>query len=123
MEESLVLATLRMAIRACQPRPGLVHHTDRGGQYAGHAYRAVLRRAGLIQSMSRADNCCDNAFAESLWGTFKTEMETTEYKSVEEAKRAVAEYIHYYRFDRKHSSLGYLTPNQFTRAFRTKSVS
>lgn len=57
MEEPLVLAAQRQAIRSRQPKPGLVHHTDRGGQYAGHAYRAVLRRAGMRQSMSRAANC------------------------------------------------------------------
>lgn len=114
MDESLVLAALRQAIRSRQPKPGLVHHTDRGGQYAGHAYRAALRRAAMRQSMSRADNVYDNAFMESCFGTFKTEMETAEYESEEHARRAVAEYVDYYRFDRKHSSLGYLTPNQFT---------
>jgi transposase InsO family protein len=114
LAEPLVLAALRQAIRSRQPRPGLVHHTDRGGQYAGCAYRSVLRRSGMRQSMSRADNCYDNAFMESCWGTFKTEMEMTEYESEEQARRAVAEYVNYYRFDRKHSSLGYLTPTQFT---------
>lgn len=122
MEESLVLATLRQAIRRRQPKPGLVHHTDRGGQYAGHAYRAVLRRAGLKQSMSRADNCYDNAFMESCWGTFKTEMAIAEYDSEEHARRAVREYVDYYRFDRKHSSLGYLTPTQFARRTMPKTT-
>ena len=123
MEESLVLATLRHAIRSRQPKPGLVHHTDRGGQYAGHTYRAVLRRAGLIQSMSRADNCYDNAFMESCWGTFKTEMAIAEYDNEEHARRAVREYVDYYRFDRKHSSLGYLTPTQFARRTMPKTAS
>ena len=115
MTEPLVLTTLKRAIRTRQPRPGLMHHTDRGGQYAGHTYRAVLRRTAMRQSMSRAGNCYDNAFMESCWGTFKTEMEMAEYDSEEHARRAVAEYVNYYRFDRKHSSLGYLTPAQFTR--------
>ena len=123
MEEPLVLAALRQAIRTRQPKSGLVHHTDRGGQYAGHAYRAVLRRAGLTQSMSRADNCYDNAFMESCWGTFKTEMEIAEYDSEEQARRAVREYVTYYRYDRKHSSLGYLTPTQFARCTMPKTVS
>ena len=114
MAEPLVLATLKQAIRARQPKAGLVHHTDRGGQYAGTQYRAVLRRAGLRQSMSRADNCYDNAFMESCFGTFKTEMEMAEYDREAAARDAVAEYVSYYRFDRKHSSLGYLTPTQFT---------
>ena len=123
MTEPLVLATLTQAIRARQPTAGLVHHTDRGGQYAGQAYRAVLRRAGVWQSMSRAGDCYDNAFMESCWGTFKTEMATAEYDSAEQAKKAVAEYVRYYRFDRKHSSLGYLTPVQFTRAQMPGAVS
>jgi putative transposase len=121
MTEPLVLAALRQAIRTRQPKPGLVHHTDRGGQYAAHGYRAVLRRAGVVQSMSRADNCYDNAFMESCWGTFKTEMETAEYDSEEHARRAVREYVDYYRFDRKHSSLGYLTPVQFARSTMPKT--
>jgi len=122
MAEPLVLAALRQAIRTRQPKPGLVHHSDRGGQYAGREYRAVLRRAGLEQSMSRAGDCYDNAFMESCWGTFKTEMEIAEYDSEEHARRAVAEYVNYYRYDRKHSSLGYLTPVQFTRSTMRKLV-
>ena len=123
MGEPLVLAALQQAIRTRQPKPDLVHHTDRGGQYAGHAYRAMLRRAGLTQSMSRADNCYDNAFMESCWGTFKTEMEIAEYDSEEQARRAVRDYVTYYRYDRKHSSLGYLTPTQFARCTMSKTVS
>ena len=113
MKEPLVLAALRQAIRARQPRPGLVHHTDRGGQYAGAAYRGLLDRAGIRQSMSRADNCYDNAYMESCWGTFKTEMEIAEYDSEASAREAVTRYVRYYRFERKHSALGYLTPAQF----------
>ena len=90
-----------------------MHHTDRGGQYAGKEYRAVLRRAGMRQSMSRADNCYDNAFMESCFGTFKKEIEIAEYESVAEAEKRIGEYVRYYRFERKHSSLGYLTPYQF----------
>jgi transposase InsO family protein len=115
MKEALTLAALGRAIRARQPGPGLVHHTDRGGQYAGAAYRAALGRAGMRQSMSRADNCYDNAFMESCWGTFKTEMGIAEYDSEAKAREAVAAYVRYYRFDRKHSALGYLTPAQFAR--------
>lgn len=122
MKESLVLAALRQAIRARQPRPGLVHHTDRGGQYAGAAYRALLHRAAIRQSMSRADNCYDNAYMESCWGTFKTEMEIAEYDSEASARAAVASYVRYYRFDRKHSALGYLTPTQFAQRTTPKLV-
>jgi putative transposase len=120
MAEPLVLAALTQAIRLRQPKPDLVHHTDRGGQYAGTKYRAVLKRAGIRQSMSRADNCYDNAFMESCFGTFKLEMEMTDYESVECARAAVAEYVRYYRFERKHSALGYLTPNQFATRTMTR---
>lgn len=113
MTESLVLTALSRAIRERQPRAGLVHHSDRGGQYAGTRYRAMLRRAAMNQSMSRADNCYDNAFMESCWGTFKRELEIAEYESVAMARKTIAEYVRYYRFERKHSSLGYLTPHQF----------
>jgi putative transposase len=113
MAESLTLTALGSAIRTRQPKTGLVHHTDRGGQYAGKEYRAVLRRAGMRQSMSRADNCYDNAFMESCFGTFKKEIGIAEYESVAEAEKRIAEYVRYYRFDRKHSSLGYITPHQF----------
>jgi transposase InsO family protein len=120
MAEALVLGALRQAIRERQPPAGLIHHSDRGGQYAGSGYRAVLRRAGVKQSMSRADNCYDNAFMESCWGTFKLEMEMTEYDGEAAARKAVAEYVRYYRFERKHSSIGYLTPHQFaTRTMAT----
>lgn len=123
MTENLVLAALRQAFRTRQPKPGLIHHTDRGGQYAAQAYRAVLRRWDVQQSMSRADNCYDNAFMESCWGTFKTEMAIAEYDSEAHARHAIAEYVNYYRFDRKHSSLGYLTPTQFTRRSMLEIVS
>lgn len=113
MTESLVLGVLRRAIRERQPKAGLVHHTDRGGQYAGTEYRAVLRRASMKQSMSRADNCYDNAFMESCWSSIKRELEVTEYDSVAAARKVIAEYVRYYRFERKHSAIGYLTPHQF----------
>jgi len=113
MTDALTLAALRMAIRDRQPPAQLVHHTDRGGQYASARYRAVLGRAGMCQSMSRAANCYDNAFMESCFGTLKTELEMTDYENDGAARRQIAEYLDYYRNDRKHSALGYLTPKQF----------
>lgn len=113
MTEELVLRSLAAAIRSRRPTTDLIHHSDRGGQYAGKRFRAVLRRASIRQSMSRAGDCYDNAFMESCFGTIKTELEMTEYESVAAADRQLAEYFAYYNRDRKHSSLGYQTPLQF----------
>lgn len=113
MKEPLVLSALRFAIAGRQPGAGLIHHTDRGGQYAGNAYRRVLDRARMRQSMSRADNCYDNAFMESCFGTIKRELEMEPYENELLARQAIAGYIRYYNTRRRHSSLGYLTPVEF----------
>lgn len=113
MDESLVLGALHRAIRARQPGAGLIHHTDRGGQYASRRYREVLRRSGIRQSMSAAESCYDNAFMESCFGTVKTELELVEYSNSSEAIRELTTYIRYYNAERRHSSLGYATPIEF----------
>lgn len=113
MTEALVLAALRQAIRVRQPAPGLVHHTDRGGQYAGADYRGVLARARMEQSMSRPDDCYDNAFMESCFGTIKTELEMGLYADVPTARKEIREYLAYYDTKRRHSALDYLTPCEF----------
>lgn len=113
LAEPLVLASLLSAIRVRQPGAGLIHHTDRGGQYAGARYRGVLRRAEMRQSMSGAGNCYDNAFMESCFGTIKTELEMTEYADGVEAVRELSEYVHYYNVERRHSALGYVSPADF----------
>jgi putative transposase len=96
-----------------QPGAALIHHTDRGGQYASKRYRAILRRADMLQSMSRAGDCYDNAFMESCFGTIKMELEMTEYEDKQTALREIRAFIAYYNTQRKHSSIGYLTPTQF----------
>lgn len=113
MGEPLVLESLQQAIRTRQPKRSLILHSDRGGQYAGNAYRAVLRRAAMRQSMSRAGNCYDNAFMESCFGTIKTELEMTEYENVIEARADIASYLAYYNTERRHSALDYLSPHHF----------
>jgi transposase InsO family protein len=113
MRESLVLATLRSAIVLRGPGPDLIHHTDRGGQYAGKAYRQVLQRARIRQSMSRADSCYDNAFMESCFGTIKTELEMDCYDNERLAQSEIGRYLRYYNTRRRHSALGYLTPEEF----------
>lgn len=113
MTDTLVLDALQHALRDRQPAAGLIHHSDRGGQYASHAYRAVLRRGEFRQSMSRAANCYDKAFMESCFGTIKTELEMTEYQHSRQARQDIANYLAYYNLDRRHSSLNYLTPAAF----------
>lgn len=113
LRESLVLAALRGAIARRRPGPGLIHHSDRGGQYAGSEYRALLARARMPQSMSRADNAYDNAFMESCFGTLKTELEMKPYESGDVARKEIPAYIRYYNTRRRHSALGYLAPEAF----------
>jgi transposase InsO family protein len=113
MTEELILDALHQAIRSRQPPAGVIHHSDRGGQYAGTAYRSVLRRAAMRQSMSRAASCYDNAFMESCFGTIKTELEMTEYEDMPTALRDIASYLAYYNLERRHSRLDYLSPNDF----------
>ena len=115
MEESLVIAALKQAIKARQPLPDLIHHTDRGGQYASNRYRQILRRAQMQQSMSRAGDCYDNAFMESCFGTIKTELEMTCYESFEQALQEIREYINYYNTIRRHSAIDYQSPTSFER--------
>ena len=113
MTEELVIGSLKHAIESRQPGPDLIHHSDRGGQYAGNRFRGILKRSSIKQSMSRAGDCYDNAFMESCFGTIKTELEMTEYETVPEGERELGSYFSYYNRDRKHSSLGYQTPAQF----------
>ena len=112
MKEPLVLAALRFAIAGRQPGVGLIHHTDRGGQYAGNEYRRVLARARMRQSMIRAGDCYDSAFMESCFGTIKRELEMERYENKAIARKEIAGYIRYYNTRRLRSSLGYLTPEE-----------
>lgn len=116
MEEQLVIDTLKQAIRNRQPGAGMIHHTDRGGQYAGTEYRKILARARMLQSMSRPGDCYDNAFMESCFGTIKTELEMTTYQSFQEAIKEIREYINYYNAIRRHSAIDYLSPTSFEAA-------
>jgi transposase InsO family protein len=113
MSEELVLGALRQAIALRQPQGELIHHSDRGGQYAGRIYRATLARAGMLQSMSRADDCYDNAFMESCFGTIKRELQMVDMRTKHRQAVALREYIIYYNERRIHSSLDYQTPCQF----------
>lgn len=115
MREPLVLAALQMALSVRKIQPGLILHSDRGGQYAGELYRQRMSRAGILSSMSRADNCYDNAFMESCFGTIKTELEMKAYENPVIAHKEIPAYIRYYSLRRRHSALGYLSPESFER--------
>jgi putative transposase len=110
-----VAEALDAAIASRHPAPGLLHHSDRGCQYAGAAYRTLLADHGIERSMSRPGNCYDNAVAESFFSTFKTELvHRTHYRTKEEARLSIFEWIEcWYNPRRRHSSLGYLSPEAF----------
>ena len=101
-----------MALQRRRPEPGLIHHSDRGAQYAAEPYRRVLGRHGIQQSMSRRGNCLDNAPMESFFASLKTEhVHHVRFRTRAEAKAAVFGYVEvFYNRQRLHSALGYRTP-------------
>ena len=113
MAEPLVIDAIGQAIKARQPPKGLIYHSDRGGQYAGAKYRKILQRVKMLQSMSPAADCYDNAFMESCFKTIKTELEMTVYDSFGKAGEEIREYINYYNSIRRHSGIDYLSPTSF----------
>lgn len=106
---------LQMALQRRHPKPGLLHHSDRGSQYAATVYQQQLRAAGMIGSMSRRGNCWDNACVESFFGTLKRELiYHRQYQSREEARQEIFEYLEvFYNRQRRHSTLGYQSPAEF----------
>jgi transposase InsO family protein len=112
MRTELPLAALMMALQRQKPEAGFIHHSDRGSQYASHAYRQAVEAAGAAASMSRKGNCWDNAPAESFFHTLKTELvHHYHYATKEDAKRSLFHYIEgFYNTRRIHSALGYKTP-------------
>jgi putative transposase len=115
LERGLALDALKMALAERQPPPGLIHHSDRGSQYASHDYQQLLAQHGIIASMSRRANCWDNAVAESFFATLKMELVyQTQWSTRDQARTAVFEYIEsFYNRRRRHSVIGYLSPSQF----------
>jgi len=113
----MTVAALQQAIRRRQPPPGLVHHSDRGIQYACTDYVEALKTSGIIPSMSRPGNPYDNAFCESFMKTLKQEeIYCNQYRDFEELSEHLEEFIdHYYNRLRLHSALGYRTPEEFER--------
>ena len=112
LRTELPLAALRMAISAQRPGPGLIHHSDRGAQYASEDYRKVMQSAGFQASMSRNGDCYDNAPMESFFHTLKTELvHHRHYATRAEAIRDIFAYIEgFYNRTRRHSAIGYISP-------------
>ena len=119
LRTELVECALRTALGAREPAPKLLHHSDRGSQYASASYREMLARHGIKCSMSRRGNCYDNAVVESFFGTLKQELGRR--RALDDARRGTCgashDYIEvFYNRQRLHSSLGYRTPAEVDRA-------
>jgi len=114
MQAELASSALTMAIQQQRPEAGLIHHSNRGVQYASHAYREALSAAGIAASMSRKANCYDNAPMESFFHTLKTErVHHCQYKTRAEAQRDIFAFIEgFYNRTRRHSTIGYIAPIQ-----------
>lgn len=115
MDEKLLLSATRMMLGRHKPGTNAILHSDRGGQYAGKQFRNLLLTNKLRQSMSRAGETYDNAFAESLFSRYKAELlENGAFSNIEEAEMETFSYIEgYYNRIRRHSGLGYLSPEEY----------
>ena len=124
MTQDLVMQALFRAVSAKRPGKGLIHHSDRGGQYCSLAYQKLLRQFGMQVSMSRKGNCWDNAPMESYWGSLKTELvHHQRFATREQAKREITEYIEiFYNRIRKQARLGYLSPTSFSQNYYAKQI-
>jgi transposase InsO family protein len=124
LTQDLVLQALHQALGRRKADPGVIFHSDRGSQYAGHAFRSVLKQHQFSQSMSATGNCYDNAVMESFFHTLKTEVVYFErYRTRADARQSIFEYIEvFYNRIRRHSSLGYLSPLDFANRMSDKAA-
>ena len=115
MKTKLVCDALKMALWQRRPKPGLIHHSDRGSQYASDAFRKLLKDNKIVGSMSRKGNCWDNAVAESFFGSLKQErVQWYDYRTRNDARQDIVQYISmFYNSYRLHSTLDYVCPNDF----------
>lgn len=114
LAQELTLAALRMAITRRRPGPGLLHHADRGSQYAAYDYRRLLAKHGMRCSMSRKGDCWDNAPMESFFGSLKTELgEDGPFPTRQDARSALFTFIEaFYNRTRLHTAIGYKAPTE-----------
>jgi putative transposase len=115
LRTELCLDAVDMAIKSREPGKGLIHHSDRGVQYASVDYQRLLESHDIQLSMSRVGDCYDNAAMESFWGTLKTELVYhRKYHTREQARQSIFQYIEcWYNRTRRHSAIGYMSPEQF----------
>jgi putative transposase len=124
ISRKLILDAIEMAFVRMYPSPGLIVHSDRGSQYASDDFRRKIEKLGFKQSMSRKGDCWDNAVAESFFGTIKTEMiYNKKFKTIEEARRNIFDYVEvFYNRVRLHSTLGYMSPDEFETNYKLKAA-
>jgi len=114
MTRQLVIDALTMAYWKRKPNKGLIHHSDRGSQYASYDYQDKLKEYGMICSMSKKGDCYDNAVTESFFHSLKVELNRYEHSTRYEAKSEIFDYIEvFYNRKRKHSTLGYCSPVKY----------
>ena len=113
-----VIAMLKRAFRKTPDTKNLIFHSDQGWQYQMKQYQALLKKKGIVQSMSRKGNCWDNAIIENLFGTLKSELfYLNKFNSVEELKNEIKKYIYYYNNERTKSNLNKMSPIQYRTHF------
>lgn len=124
LKRDLAVRALRMAIMRRRPNADCIHHSDRGSQYASYDYQKLLKKHGLQPSMSGKGNCYDNAACETFFKTIKSELLwRSSWQTRDQAHGAIAKYIdEFYNPRRKHSTLGYLAPNQFEAKMNTRKT-
>jgi transposase InsO family protein len=123
MPDNLVQQALLNAYATNPAEPGTLFHSDRGSQYASNDFRNTLKPLGFVPSMSRKGNCWDNAVAESFFATLKAEEATGVYETKVAAHHGIASYIHgFYNPIRLHSSLDYLSPNDYARKLNSAAL-
>jgi putative transposase len=117
LRSELVSAALEMALRRRNPSAGLIHHSDRGSQYTALSFGKKLQEVGIVPSMSRVGSALDNAISESFVSTLKCEIGVSRYPTRQAARASVFEFIElFYNRERRHSSLGYLSPAEYEQA-------
>lgn len=123
-DTELALRALESALRARRPRPGLVHHTDRGSPYASSEYRSVLAVHAIVASMSRTGDCYDNAVAESFFATLKAEhVDHEDFATRDLGTASIGDYIEgFYNCARRHSHVGYVSPIEFELRSQTNAM-